>query len=95
MKQDFSKLLILFISAVMCLISCKSPVNKQIKEEPDSRWIEEMTIAQLQQGYKEGKYSIAEVVSTYLNRFDKIDRNGPLLNSIIEINPDAMKMIFR
>ena len=49
-----------------------------------------MTITKLQQDYKEGKYTISDVVSAYLDRIIEIDKNGPALNSIIEINPDAM-----
>jgi amidase len=92
MKPDFSKFSILLFSAVLCLITCKSPVNKQIEKETESGWIEEMTITQIQQGYKDGKYSIAEVVKVYLDRIASIDKSGPDLNSIIEINPDAMKI---
>jgi amidase len=63
-----------------------------VQEEPDNSWIEELTIGQLQQGYKEGKYTITEVVNTYLDRIIEIDKNGPQLNSIIEINPDAIQI---
>ena len=51
-----------------------------------------MTIRQLQQGYKEGKYTVKDVVKVYLNRISEIDKNGPMLNSIIEINPDALNI---
>jgi amidase len=31
-------------------------------------------------------------VQAYINRINEIDKNGPLLNSIIEVNPDAIKI---
>ena len=83
---------LLLVSAILCLITCKSPVNNKVQEEPDNSWVEEMTIAQLQQGYKEGKYKITDVVKVYLDRIIEIDKNGPQLNSIIEINPDALQI---
>jgi amidase len=92
MKSFLTRFLFLFIAAILVLITCKSPVNKQDKEGKDNTWIEEMTINQLQQGYKEGKYTITDVVSVYLERINEIDRNGPKLNSVIEINPDALQI---
>ena len=52
----------------------------------------EMNIAQLQQGYKDSKFTIKEVVQAYLKRIDKIDKNGPSLHSIIMLNPDAISI---
>ena len=61
-------------------------------EKADNSWIEELTISQLQQGYKDGKYTITDVVKVYLDRINEIDKNGPKLNSIIQINPDALQI---
>jgi len=52
--------------------------------------LEEMTIAQLQKGYQNGNFTISEIVQMYLNRIEDIDRKGPALNSIIQLNPDAL-----
>lgn len=87
-----SRFSFLFTIAVLLLITCKSPVSNKVKEEPDNRWIEELTILQLQSGYAEGKFTIADVVRVYLDRIIEIDKNGPKLNSIIEINPDALQI---
>jgi len=92
MKPNFSKFSLLFISAILCLITCKSPVNNNVREVTDNGWIEEFTITQLQQGYREGKYTIKDVVNVYLDRIIEIDKNGPNLNSIIEINPEALQI---
>ena len=92
MKPNFSRFSLLFLSSILCLITCKSPVNNKLQKEPDNSWIEELTIVQLQQGYKEGKYTIADVVQVYLDRINEIDKNGPRLNSIIKINPDALEI---
>lgn len=53
-------------------------------------WLEEMTISELQSGYREGKFTVREVTAAYLDRIDAVDLNGPTLNSIITVNPDAL-----
>lgn len=92
MKTHISKISLLIASAILLLITCKSPVNKIPDKAPSGAWIEEMTISNLQQGYKEGKYTISDVVKVYLGRINEIDKNGPKLNSVIMINPDALQI---
>jgi amidase len=52
--------------------------------------LDETTIDTLQAGMKSGKYTARAITEMYLQRIDEIDKNGPALNSIIEINPDAI-----
>ncbi len=52
--------------------------------------MKEQTILQLQQQMNSGKLTSRAIVEWYLERFDDIDKNGPKLNSIIELNPDAL-----
>jgi amidase len=58
----------------------------------DNKALEEITISQLQQDYRQGKYKVHDVVTWYLSRIDSLDKHGPKLNSIITINPDALKI---
>ena len=51
--------------------------------------IEEITIAQIQAAMTAGSLSARSLTQKYLARINALDRNGPRLNSIIEINPDA------
>lgn len=82
---------LIILSVIAAIVSdCKSPVKNATGEKPDYRWLEEMTISQLQSGYKEGKYSIVDVVTAYLARIEEIDRNGPKLSSVLVINPEAL-----
>jgi amidase len=92
MKSILSKFFLLLASATLFLITCKTPVNNKVQNVPDNSWVEEMTIVQLQQGYKSGKYTVTDVVKTYLGRIKEIDMNGPQLNSIIMINPEALQI---
>ncbi|MDD3716432.1 MAG: amidase [Candidatus Marinimicrobia bacterium] len=50
----------------------------------------EITITDLQQGYKNGTLTVEAVVGAYLERIEKIDKKGPALNAMICINPDAL-----
>ncbi|MGH9454143.1 MAG: amidase [Terriglobia bacterium] len=54
--------------------------------------LDEVPIAQLQAGMKSGKYTARSITQKYLQRIEEIDRQGPGINSIIEVNPDALKI---
>ena len=52
--------------------------------------VTEKTIAELQSAMHSGKTTSQQLVQLYLARIASIDKSGPRLNSIIELNPDAM-----
>jgi len=52
--------------------------------------LEEVTIAELQAAMEEGEFTAVELVNAYIERIEAIDQDGPRLNSILEINPDAL-----
>jgi amidase len=54
--------------------------------------LEEITIAGLQDAMKSGRYTAQAIAEMYLARIDEIDRNGPKVNSVIELNPDALSI---
>jgi amidase len=54
--------------------------------------LEEITIDQLQTRLTGGAVSGRELVEAYLARIEAIDRAGPTLRSILEINPDAIEI---
>ncbi|HYU07459.1 MAG TPA: amidase family protein, partial [Thermoplasmata archaeon] len=51
--------------------------------------IEEATIAELQAAMAAGSLTARSLVRMYLARIQTLDRGGPHLNSILELNPDA------
>lgn len=55
--------------------------------QPDN--FEETTIAELHDRMHRGELTSEALVRWYLNRIEAVDRNGPALQSIIELNPDA------
>lgn len=52
----------------------------------------EYDIEKIQNLYKNNKVSVKEVIEAYLQRINDIDHNGVAINSIISINPDAIKI---
>src|ERR1700726_2982043 len=52
--------------------------------------LEEITIAELQEGMKSGKYTARGIAEKYLTRIAALDKRGPAVNSVIEVNPDAL-----
>lgn len=60
--------------------------------QPVSRDFSEVSIAELHDGMQRGELTSEQLVSWYLQRIDAIDKNGPALNSMIEINPEALQI---
>jgi amidase len=52
--------------------------------------LDELTIADLQEGMRSGKFSARALAEKYLGRIEAVDKQGPAVNSVIEINPDAL-----
>jgi amidase len=52
----------------------------------------EMTVAQLQAAMAAGQLSSFELTNFYVNRILALDQGGPGVNSVIELNPDALSM---
>jgi amidase len=50
----------------------------------------EMTIPELQASIASGKYTTHSLVQRYLERIEALDKQGPAVNAIIELNPDAL-----
>jgi amidase len=51
--------------------------------------LDEITIPELQDDMKSGKFTARALVEKYSARIDEIDKRGPTVNAIIELNPDA------
>jgi amidase len=51
--------------------------------------LDEITIGELQQKMQAGQMTSVSITGLYLERIRQVDKNGPKLNAIIELNPDA------
>lgn len=54
--------------------------------------IEETTIQDIQQAFENGELTSVELVQAFLDRIERFDKNGPKINSVLSINPDALKI---
>ncbi|MBW6489929.1 MAG: amidase [Lentimicrobium sp.] len=84
----FISSLILYFIAIF-LISCQNKPKTLVQESIPFVHME-ADIMQITQGYRDGSFTIAQVVQSYLDRIEELDRNGPCLNSILQVNPDAL-----
>jgi amidase len=60
--------------------------------DPGPAWLLEATVADLQRMMTTGDLTARRLTDAYLRRIAEIDRGGPVLNSIIELNPDAQRI---
>jgi amidase len=51
--------------------------------------LSELTLGELGSGLKSGRWSVRRLVEIYLGRIEALDRRGPHLGAVIELNPDA------
>jgi amidase len=72
------------------------PQQAAVKEAPDAGpgpfELDEATVSSLQDALKSGKYTAHSITELYLQRIDALDKKGPSLHSVIETNPDALKI---
>ncbi len=68
------------------------PSPAESKDDPIAIGFElnEITISELQDKMAKGEYSSEKITQLYLQRIAAIDKKGPALNAVIELNPDAM-----
>ena len=67
------------LSVVRSLPAAAAPTN-----------LNEMTVAQMQASMASHQLSSLDLVNYYLTRIKTIDHAGPTVNSVIEVNPDAV-----
>jgi amidase len=91
-RRDF-----LQTSALGCALAMAEPAStfalenrsEETPTTPPAFELDEMSITELQEGLKSGKFSSRSLVEKYIDRISEIDKKGPAVNSVIEINPDA------
>jgi amidase len=77
--------------------SCNLFYGKKNEDEGtanDHFALNEVTIDVLQQKMRSGDYTSQSITQLYLDRIATIDKEGPKLNAVIELNKDAMDMAF-
>src|SRR5262249_19166395 len=78
---------ILAALCVVCVARAQTP--------PQRFSLEEATIADLQQRMQSGTETSRSIVEQYIARIEAVDRSGPALHSVLEVNPDALAIADR
>ncbi len=78
------------ISKPVKVVAIEDLSGKSERELPSAFELDEVTINELQEGMRTGKFSGRSLTKKYLERIEDVDKNGPAINSIIELNPDAL-----
>ena len=71
-------------------LALADPASAKPHRRVKSFALDERTITQLQGLMTSGNASAASLVKKYRSRIEDIDRHGPALNAVIELNPDAL-----
>src|SRR6185436_12124092 len=80
-------------TVVAVLLAAASPGSRAQPSPPTGSFeLDELTVAQLQDAMATGRYSARRLVELYTERINAIDRRGPALRSVIELNPDALSI---
>jgi amidase len=85
----------LTLAAIFLLAACDAdrtgPVAPVAPPHPTDFIYAEVDITDLQERMQKGELDSRTLTQAYLDRIAAIDRAGPQLNAVIEINPDALK----
>lgn len=74
-------------------VEAKGQQSQAINAVSDDTFeLNELTIADLQKKMEEKQYTSRLITELYLKRIAAIDKDGPKLNSVIELNPEALKI---
>jgi amidase len=84
-RRDF-----LAAAAIVAAGMTMTPLVRAFGAPPPGFNVEEITIAELQAAMQAGRLSAESLVDIYIRRIQAIDRSGPGLRSVQELNPDAL-----
>jgi amidase len=78
-------------AALGSALALAKPFSAVAQSSPSaSPELEEITIGELQDGMSSGRWTSRAIAERYLARIDAINKHGPMINSIIELNPEAL-----
>jgi amidase len=93
-RRSFLRLAMLSSAAALAAgpqaLILAGPASARPQRRVKSFTLDELTISQLQGLMASGSASAVSLVKKYRSRIEDIDRHGPTLNAVIELNPDAL-----
>src|SRR5437016_1438621 len=96
-RRDFLKTSSVAGLTTLALAACNTVSTDKKSSADDAAFaddfeLNEVTIDILQQKMQSKEYTSRSITEKYLKRIDAIDKAGPKLNAIIQLNPDALKI---
>jgi amidase len=85
--NDFDRRTFLTLAGMAAAASLARPLELFGQAGPQ---LEELTIGAMQEGMRGGSLTARQLTELYLARIDAMDKRGPAVNAIIELNPDAL-----
>jgi amidase len=83
----------LALAALGTGVGCRSDLSDRSGGEGAVRsGLSELSVAEIQRRMAAGKLTSERLARHHLRRIEQIDRSGPRLNAVIELNPDALAM---
>ena len=83
----------LLIAALLALpLAAADDATRNVEPKDFPKAHNEWTVAQLEAAMAAGKLTSEELTSEYIARIVALDQNGPGVNAVIELNPDALAM---
>lgn len=67
-----------------------NPFGDSASHPDDDFKLNEITVDELQRKMQNGEYTSHFITEMYLKRISRIDKKGPAINAVIQINPDAL-----
>lgn len=82
--------MVFLVAIVLSIAGCRTATDTlESSEELAWHWA---SAAELQDALARGELTSVELVELLADRIERIDRNGPELRSVLEINPDAVEI---
>ena len=78
-------------AAVVAGTGCaKRPEAEPAREGVAAFELEEVSLDELRRRMESGELTVVRAVELYLERIEAVDKQGPAVNSVIELNPEAL-----
>jgi amidase len=93
LRRTASRARVLFVIVALALMAALIGAGAGMAAETSTNGtlcIENASLAELQQALAEGRTTSSALARAYVARIEAYDRAGPTLNSVREINPDAL-----
>lgn len=77
-------------AAALLITTALTPMAAGTNSAPTN--FDEFTVAQLESMFQSGKLSSVDLTNFYIKRISALDQEGPGVNAVIQLNPDALAM---